>query len=123
MRGVISPLVFDRKWREGRMPLRRPACQAPLVVNVEEVSRHGRALQGGRRKSAPRGASEPELRRELHNTRIERCGDRSEAGRSELRGWRAEIRGVQQIEYFQAQLDRPLTGKADATHHREVDIA
>src|SRR5262245_62615067 len=73
--------------------------------------------------SIGRPRSEPELRRKLHHTWVERCRDRPEAGRSELRRRCAEVHGVQQIEYFQTQLDRTLTGKADSTQHGEIDIA
>src|SRR5262249_14477682 len=77
------------------------------------------------RARAPRwrARSEPELRRELHDARIERRRDRPEAGRPELRRRCAKVRRVQQIEDFQTQLDGALTGKADSTHHREIDIA
>src|SRR5262245_50421174 len=66
---------------------------------------------------------EPELRCELYDSRIKSRGNRPETGGAELRCGCAEVHGVQQVEYFQTQLDRALTGKADSPHHREIDIA
>src|SRR5262245_28289307 len=66
--------------------------------------------------------SEPELRGQLYDTRVERRGDRAETGRSKLRRRRAEIHGVQQVEDLQTKLERALAADAHATHHGEVDI-
>src|SRR5262245_3268260 len=71
----------------------------------------------------PTRRSEPELHCELHDTRVESCRDRPEAGRAELCGWCAEIRGVQEIEHLEPQLDRAFASEADTPHHGEIDVA
>src|SRR5204863_8289529 len=59
---------------------------------------------------------------ELHDARIERGGDRSEAGRSELRRRRAKIRGVEEVERLGAQLDGAIAAAPDAAHEGEIDV-
>src|SRR5262245_19995481 len=66
--------------------------------------------------------SEPEFRSELHHTWLESGRDRPEAGRAEpARRW-SEIRGVQQVEHLQPQLDRALAAEPDAAHHGEINV-
>lgn len=90
----------------------------PVLVSGDGMRRVDR--QGRRHQSHAHAIdvdrSEPELRGELDNSRIERGRDRAEARRPELRRWRAEVRRVQQVEHFEAEFERSAPAEAHAAY-------
>lgn len=58
----------------------------------------------------------------MHHARVESRRNRPEAGGAELCRRCAEIRGVEQVEDLDAQLDGPLPSPTDASYHGQVDV-